>query len=320
MMKLNDLFYFVQVVDHGGFAAASRALRLPKSSISKRIAALEDDLGVRLIHRTTRQFAVTETGTGFYCHAKAALIEAEAAEETVRQQLGEPRGLVRLTASAAIVQMALADLIPEIAALYPRIQIGLVTTNRYVDLVQENFDIAIRAHRTELPNSEYVQRRLGFSPNYLVASPAYLAEYGTPSEPEGLRDHFGIFVDAMRSHKPTWRLCRQDDAGVDVPLIPKLFADDPLVSLNAALAGAAIANLPHGLCWPHIESGRLVRLLPDWRTGGTTTTILMPHRRGQLPSVRAVVDHLAKGLTHRLTLSDTKSSQNVRVLYSSAES
>ncbi len=303
MMKLNDLFFFVHVVDHGGFAAASRALGLPKSSISKRITALEDDLGVRLIHRTTRQFAITEAGTGFYRHAKAALIEAEAAEESVRRKLGEPRGLVRLTASAAMVQMALADLIPEIAALYPKIQISLVTTNRYVDLVQENFDIAIRAHRAELSDSEYVQRTLGFSPNYLVASPAYLAEHGTPSEPEDLRAHLGIFVDAMRPHKPTWRLCPQNDSAVDIPLIPKLFADDPMVILNAALAGTAIANLPHGLCWPPIKGGRLIRLLPNWRAGGTTTTILMPHRRGQLPSVRAVVDHLAKGLINRLALS-----------------
>ncbi len=303
MMKLNDLFFLVQVVDHGGFAAASRALGLPKSSISKRIAALENDLGIRLIHRTTRRFAVTEAGTGFYRHAKAALIEAEAAEEFVREQLGEPRGLVRLTASAAMVQMALGDLIPEVAALYPRIQISLVTTNRYVDLVQENFDIAIRAHRTDLPDSEYVQRRLGFSPNYLVASPEYLSKHGTPHEPEDLRGHHGIFVDGMRTHQPTWRLCRQDDASVDVSLVPKLFSDDPLVTLNASLAGTAIANLPHGLCWPYIQNGRLVRLMPDWSAGGTTTTILIPHRRGQLPAVRAVVDYLAKGLAQRMTLS-----------------
>lgn len=303
MMKLNDLSFFVHVVDHEGFTAASRALGIPKSSISKRIAALEDHLGVRLIHRTTRQFAVTEAGTGFYRHAKAALIEAEAAEESVRQQLSEPRGLVRLTASAAMVQMALAELIPEIAALYPKIQISVVTTNRYVDLVQENFDIAIRAHRIGLPDSEYVQRRLGFSPNYLVASPEYLVRYGTPGEPEDLRGHHGILVDGMRAHQPTWRLCRQDDADLDVPIIPKLFSDDPLVTLNAALAGTAIANLPHGLCWPYIEKVKLVRLMPDWSAGGTTTTILMPHRRGQLPAVRAVVDYLAKGLAHRMVLS-----------------
>lgn len=303
MVKLNDLFFFVHVVDHGGFAAASRGLGIPKSSISKRIAALEEDLGVRLLHRTTRRFAVTEAGTGFYRHAKAALVESEAAEESVRQLLGEPRGLVRLTASAATVQMALADLIPEISALYPKIQISLVTTNRYVDLVQDNFDIAIRAHRTELPDSEYVQRRLGFSPNYLVASPNYLARHGTPQGPEDLRDHFGIFVDGTRSHPPTWRLSRQDDAAIDIPLTPKLFADDPLVTLNAALVGTAIANLPHGFCWPYIESGKLIRLMPDWKAGGTITTILMPHRRGQLPSVRAVVDYLAKGLAHRMALS-----------------
>jgi len=292
-MKLNDLYFFVQVVEHGGFASASRILGIPKSTISKRVAALEEDLGVRLIHRTTRQFVITDTGEDFYQHAKAALIEADAAVDAVNRRLGEPRGLVRITASASTVQMALADLVMELSKVYPKVQIGLTTTNRYVDLVHENIDVAIRAHRKALADSEYIQRRLGFSPNYLVASPSYLAEHGVPTEPRQLTDHFGIFVESSRKNFQ-WQLENAEGVLVDVIAIPRLFSDDPHMTLKATLAGVAIANLPHGLSWPHIETGQLVRVMPEWTAGGSTTTILVPHRRGQLPSVRAVVEFISE--------------------------
>lgn len=300
-MKLNDLYFFVQVVDHGGFASASRTLGIPKSSISKRVAALEEDLGVRLIHRTTRQFAVTDMGEDFYQHAKAALIEADAAEEAVKRRLGEPRGLVRITASASTVQMALANLVTELSSVHPKIQIGLTTTNRYVDLVHENIDVAIRAHREPLADSEYVQRRLGFAPNYLVASPSYLAEHGAPTEPRQLTEHFGIFVESSRNNLQ-WQLKNAEGALFNAIPVPRLFLDDPHTTLKATLAGIAIANLPHGLSWPHIETGQLVHLMPDWTAGGSMTTILVPHRRGQLPSVRAVVEFIAERMPAMMRL------------------
>lgn len=233
-MKLNDLYYFVQVVDQGGFSAAARALGLPKSSLSKRIAVLEQDLGARLIQRTTRRLALTEAGQAFHRHAAAA-------QEAVTSRLAEPRGLVRISASPATVQMGLADILPGLARRYPKIRIALTATHRYVDLIQEGIDIAIRAHRHPLPDSELVQRRLGYAPNYLVAAPSYLAERGHPRQPADLAAHDG----------------------------------------------------------PAISAGRLVHLLPAWDAGGATTTLLVPHRRGQLPSVRAVLDYLAETLPGR---------------------
>lgn len=300
-MKLNDLFFFVNVVDRQGFGAAAKALNVPKSSISKRIAELEKDLGVRLIQRTTRRFAVTDAGKDFYRHAAAALVEAEAAEDAVKRRLSEPRGLVRITAATATVQMALADLLPELTRQYPKLQIGLVVTSRYTDLVQEGIDIAIRAHRHPLPDSDYVQRRLGYSPNYLVAAPEYLAANGSLSRPDELAEHCGI-VPESSPDSLTWSLRSASGGVVAVEPRPKLFTDDPYLIVNAALAGTAIANLPHGLAWPHIESGRLVRVLPEWDAGGATTTLLMPHRRGQLPSVRAVVESLAIGMAQKMGL------------------
>lgn len=296
-MKLNDLFFFVQVVDKNGFAAASRDLRLPKSSISKRVAELEKDLGVRLIQRTTRSFAVTDAGREFYRHAAAALLEAEAAENAVRSRLAEPTGTVRMTASMTTVQMGLADLLPRLAKRYPKVRVVLHTTNRFVDLVQEGFDIAVRAHHGPLPASDLLQRRLGFSPNYLVASTDYLDEHGAPRTAAELEGHFGVFADeALQTRPRTWLLRGPDGTSHEFALIPRFFADDPATSLSAALSGLGIACLPHGLCWPSIENGALVRLLPDWQAGGATTTILTPHRRGQLPSVRAAVEFLADGL------------------------
>lgn len=300
-IRLNDLFFFVQVVDNRGFAAASRALGIPKSTLSKRVAELEKHLGVRLIQRTTRHFGVTEAGEDFHRHAAAALLEAEAAENIVKRRLGEPRGLVRISASMATVQMALADLLPELARLYPKIQIGLVATSRYVDLVHEGIDLAMRAHREPLPDSGYIQHRLGYAPNYLVASPTYLDANGSPDQPEELASHFGI-VPESNGALVKWPLRNDNGAVKLVQPVPKLLTDDPFMIVNAALAGMAIANLPYGLARPHIESGRLVRLLPSWEMEGTSTTLLMPHRRGQLPSVRAVVDFLAERMVQHMSL------------------
>lgn len=300
-IKLNDLFFFVQVVDSHGFAAASRALGIPKSTLSKRVAELEKDLGARLIHRTTRQIGLTEVGEDFHRHAKAALLEAEAAEEVVKSRLAEPRGLVRVSTSMTTVQMVLADLLPELATRYPKIQVSLVTTSRYVDLIQEGIDLAIRAHREPLPDSELVQRRLGYAPNYLVASPSYLSINGNPEQPEDLVSHVGI-VPENSCMRFNWALRNSGGEIKVVQPIPKLFTDDPLMIVRGALAGMAIANLPDGLARPHIESGSLMRLLPSWEMEGATTTILMPHRRGQLPSVRAVVEFLAERMVQRMSL------------------
>ena len=292
-MKLNDLFFFVHVVESRGFAAASRSLGVPKSTLSKRVAELEVDLGARLLHRTTRQVALTDVGESFFRHAKAALLEAEAAGDAVRRRLSEPQGLVRISASSTTVQTDLADLLPELARRYPKIQVGVVVTSRYVDLVQEGIDVAIRVHRGALPNSDLVQRRLGYAPNYLVASPSYLAKHGNPARPEALTAHACVAPEASAASF-TWTLLGPEGAVVSVQPAVKLFADDPVLIVKAALAGMTVASLPHRLARPHIESGGLVRLLPLWEMKGATTTLLMPHRRGQLPSVRAVVDFLAE--------------------------
>ncbi|MGQ9426425.1 LysR substrate-binding domain-containing protein [Gilvimarinus sp. F26214L] len=306
MLNLNDLHFFVHVMDHGGFAAAARKLHIPKSTLSKRVAELEKSVGARLIHRTSRSFVPTEMGRNFYRHAVAALIEAEAAENLVKGRLAEPSGAVRITCSVPTAQISLADLLPTIARTYPKIQLEVHATDRFVDIVQEGFDIAVRDHFKPLPDSELVQRRIGSGSIFLIAAPSYLEEQGVPGRPEDLAGHEGLLSSQSEDN---WIL--RDQAGRQTEVRPKrrFTADESTVLLRAATAGLGIARLPRKLCQRELETGKLVRVLPDWTAGEVLSTLLIPHRRGLLPSVRVVCDALAEAIAAQGTASRGTASQ-----------
>lgn len=291
MYNLNDLVFFVQAAEFGSFAAAGRRLGQPKSTVSKRVAELEAALGARLIHRTSRSFALTETGRDFYDHARAAVIEAEAAETVVRNRLAEPSGTVKITASVPTAQFHLADRLHALARRFPKLEVQLHVTDRFIDLVQEGFDIAVRSHYAPLPDSGLMQRQIDTDPLILVASPAYMKERGTPSEPEALKEHDGLIVAASAR---SWRLSTDSGKIVEVAPRPRFFADESVVLLKSAIAGLGIACLPDSIAAPAIKEGSLTVVLPEWTAGMITTTILTPHRRSQLPSVRAVIDFLSE--------------------------
>lgn len=293
MLNLNDLYLFVQAVDHQGFAAAARQLGIPKSTVSKRVAELEKSLGVRLIQRSSRTFIVTETGQDFYRHAAAVLIEAETAEAVVKNRLAKPKGTVRLCASVPTAQLWLATLLPAIAVKYPAIKLQLDVADRFVDIVREGVDIALRDHFSPLPDSELIQRRISYQPGYLIVSQAYLSQHGTPASPDDLSAHQGVLTSATETK---WKLTNQQDCTVEVQPVPRFIANESMVLLQAAQARLGITCLPSKICQPSLESGALVRVLPDWTAGGVTTTLLMPHRRGQLPAVRVVADFLIEHL------------------------
>lgn len=294
MLNLNDVSLFVQVVDHRGFARAARALGTPKSTLSKRVAELERALGVRLIERTSRTFVVTDVGRDFYRHAAAMLVEAEAAESVVRGRLAEPRGTVRLTASVPTAQLSLAPILPELATAWPALRVVVHATDRFVDVVQEGFDLALRDHYAPLPDSELIQRRLGFDPSYLVASSAYLERRGgPPPAPAALEAHDGLLVALSET---TWELRHPSGATAAIAPQPRFVADESVLLLQAARAGLGIACLPASLCRPHLEQGALLRVLPEWTARGVTTTLLLPPRRAVLPSVRTVADFLVARL------------------------
>jgi DNA-binding transcriptional LysR family regulator len=293
-VNLNDLHFFVQAVDSGGFAAAARRLGCPKSTVSKRVAELEARLGVQLIHRTSRSFTLTEVGRDYYDHARAAMIEVEAAENIVHRRLAEPSGLVRITASVPTTQFRLADRLPDLAREYPKLQIQLHVTDRFVDVLQEGFDVAIRSHFGPLPDSDLVQRRMSEEPFVLVAAPDYLALRGTPLTPHVLAEHDGLLGSVSSK---IWRLNGGRGREVEVEPIPRFYADESAPLLKAAEAGLGIACLPRSFAEAALTRGRLVRVLPEWTAGTVTTTILTPHRRNQLPAVRAVIDFLCRPAT-----------------------
>ncbi|MBX5023895.1 LysR substrate-binding domain-containing protein [Rhizobium lentis] len=296
MLNLNDLLVFVRVVDHGGFAAAGRALRLPKSTLSKRLSELEREIGVRLIQRTSRSFAVTEIGHELYRHAAAMLIEAEAAEHVIKGRLAEPSGTVRITASMPVAQFRLSTLLPCLAARYPKVRITLDVSDRFVDIVQEGFDIAIRNHFAPLPDTDLVQRRIYHDPAWLVASVDYIREKGVCSRPEEASELEGLMASPSET---VWTLRNGEGAVVKITPMPRYVANETISLLEAAKAGLGVACLASSFCAPLIASGALVRILPEWTAGGVTTTLLIPHRRGQLPSVRIVADYLIAELSQR---------------------
>lgn len=291
MLKLNNLYFFVAAVEHGGFAAASRHLGVPKSTISKHVAELEENLAARLIHRTSRSFTLTDVGADFHEHARAALIEAEAAETVVRERLAEPRGTVKVTASVPVAQLYLADHLPALAATHPRLELQLDVSDRFVDVVQEGFDIAVRSHFAPLPDSGLVQRPVLVEPIILTAAPDYLNRNKLLQSPRHLKSHHGLLASATAR---TWSLADEAGAQIQVAPLPRMVANESTVLLNAAIAGLGVVCLPEQMCRTAMETGRLVRVLPDWNAGRVTTTLLMPHRRGQLPGVRAAIEFLVE--------------------------
>ncbi|TFW19587.1 LysR substrate-binding domain-containing protein [Duganella callida] len=294
MLDLNDFYFFVHVVDRGGFTAAGRTLRIPKSTLSHRMQQLEANLGVRLLNRTSRRFGMTDAGEEFYRHAVAMLREAELAEMTARNRLSEPTGTVRCTAGVATMQFALADLIGDFLLKYPKVNVVAHAADRPVDIVGENFDIAVRAHTDPLPDSNLVQKTLAPMPWFLFAGAGYLEQHGTPQTPDDLRSHPSLFM--MRTNvAPAWKLrhARQPSEEVVLPLTPRLLGDDMVGLQQAAIKGLGIVALPSYVCRAAVQAGALRRVLPDWIAGDSTLTALIPYRKGLLPSVRAFLDHLA---------------------------
>jgi DNA-binding transcriptional LysR family regulator len=298
MRDLNDLAFFVAVAEHRGFAAAGRALNIPKSRLSRRIALLEDELGVRLVQRSTRQFAVTELGQQFLAHCQAMLAEARAAEDTIATQRAEPRGLVRVSCPVEIAQNLVAHCLADFLAACPRVRVQLLVSNRRYDLLTENVDIAIRVRPVPEMDAELVTRTLGRAHRVMVASPAYLDLHGRPQHPRDLAAHRMLSLVEMETVQ-TWTFFPRGgtEAGnVRVEVEPALLCGEFNVLLQTALAGQGVTGLPVSVCGPAVRDGRLEHLLPDWQSSDSLLHLVYPSRRGMLPAVRALVDFLVERL------------------------
>ncbi|HEY1843447.1 MAG TPA: LysR family transcriptional regulator [Buttiauxella sp.] len=293
MQDLNDLWYFVQVVDNGGFSPASRVIGIPKSRLSRRIALLEERLDTRLIQRSTRSFTVTEAGQVFYRHCKAMIIEAEAAQEAIDTLRAEPRGLVRLTCPITLLHVHISEMLARFMAKYPQVAIQLEETNRQVDVLNENVDLAIRVRPLPLEDSDLVMRRLADRSMCLVASPELVERLGRPASPADLQSWPSL---ALSKPQQVYRWCLIGPGKQEVILhhAPRFVTTDMLALRTAAVAGVGIVQLPLLLLKEQIAAGRLVHLLPEWRTRKEIIHVVFPSRRGQLPAVRALIDFLAE--------------------------
>jgi DNA-binding transcriptional LysR family regulator len=291
MQDLNDLYYFVQVVDHGGFAPAGRALALPKSKLSRRIAALEGRLGVRLIQRSTRQFSVTEVGRTFYAHCKAMLVEAGAAEAAVEQVRSTPSGNVRLTCPVALLHAQLGTMLAGFMVECPNVELQLEATNRRVDVIGEGIDIAVRVRPMPIEDSGLMLKVLAEAGHVLVASPAFLARYNSIAVPADLAGLPSLDLGPPREQH-VWQLSGPDGAQAAVPHHPRLVTDDMLALREAAIAGVGILQLPLLMICDQIRAGDLVHVLPGWAPKLDVVHAVYPSKRGLLPSVRALLDYL----------------------------
>lgn len=293
MQDLNDFVWFVKVVDYGGFAAAGRALDLPKSRLSRRIAQLEERLGVRLIHRTTRQFTVTEVGQTFYQHCKAMMVEAEAAEEAVAALQAEPRGVVRITCPITLLHVHVGPMLARFMARYPGINLQLEATNRRVDLVGEEVDIAIRVRPRPFDDSDLVLRVLADRGHCLVVGPALIQRLGEPVVPSELSAWPGLSMNEGK-HIHKWALSGPGGAKAEIHYHPRLITTDMLALREAAMAGIGVVQLPILMVKDQLASGELVRVLNAWEPRREVIHAVYPSRRGLLPSVRTLVDFLTE--------------------------
>lgn len=293
MRDLNDLQYFALVVEHGGYAAAERASGISKSRLSRRVADLEEQLGVRLIQRSTRRFAVTEVGNDVYRQARGILDQAQELRDRVEQVISAPRGVVRMSVPSSIAQVHLSELLPKFRAEYPDIRVVLQVTNRRVDLINEQLDIAMRVRTRIEGGADFVVREFGTTRELLVASPEYLATAPALNTPEDLQQH-ATLVNSADETQHQWELHGPGQEVRRIPLKPVIAGSDFSMLLRLAVNGAGVTMLPETVCHQHVRDKELRIVLPDWNLPQGIAHMVYPSRRGVLPAVRAMIDFLAR--------------------------
>jgi DNA-binding transcriptional LysR family regulator len=293
MQDLNDLFYFVQVVEHGGFAPAGRALGMPKSKLSRRIASLEDRLGVRLIQRSTRRFQVTELGQAYYTRCKGMLLEADAAQTLIDTARDEPCGTVHVSCPVGLLHMHVADMLASFALRYSEVGVHLIDVNRPVDLLNEGVDVALRVRPVPLDDTDLVLRPLARAEQWLVASPILIAAHNSPQHPADLNSWPSLdFGTAGLRH--AWSMRGPDDAHVDLHHQPRFVTSDMLTLRKAAVAGIGVVRLPRIFILEELRRGDLVQVLPEWHLREELIHAVFASRRGLTSGVRALIEHLAE--------------------------
>ena len=301
MQDLNDMLYFAEVVERGGFAAAGRALGIPKSRLSRRVSDLETHLGVRLLQRTTRKLSLTEVGEAYLRHCQAMRESAQAAADTVAQVQTAPRGTIRVSCPVTLAQTVLAELMPRFLATYPEVRVEMMVSNRAVNLVEEGIDVALRVRPSVEDSGSMVVKRLDHATQILVASPEQLIRQGTPETLDDLARLDSIAMSAPDG-RSSWNLIGPGGVHQVVHYTPRYVADDLLTLKIAAMAGTGICWMPDYMCHEEIRARRLVRVLPDWAPLPAIVHAVFPSRRGLSPAVRRFLDYLGEAMPGRSSL------------------
>lgn len=291
---LNDLYFFARVVSAGSYTGAAKSLGLQTSKLSRRVARLEEELGVRLINRTTRRLSLTEAGQTFYRHCVALLEEAQAARDAIDQILARPQGLVRMSCPIGLLQGGLGALLGRFLRDHPEVRLALDATNRRVDVIEEGLDLAIRVRLPPIEDSGLAMRPFGLSEMILVATPDLIRAYGAPVAIEDIANLPSLSM-AAPDGKAVWRLIHPSGQKTEAAIVPRLATDDLLTLKGAALAGLGVALIPAHLVAEEVERGALTWLLPEWKTPGGVVHAVFQSRRGMVPAVRALLDYLVAG-------------------------
>lgn len=290
-LEPNDLVLFARVVDEGNLSRAAERLGVPKSTVSRRLAALEAELGERLLLRTTRKLTVTDFGRAVLDHARHVVEDVAAATSLAQHRQLEPSGRLRVTMPGDIANMVLAPLLAEFLLKHPAVTVEVDLTARFVDLIGENFDVAIRAGELR-DDASLAARRVAHFESGLYASPAYLARRGTPSTPDALIDHQTLSVLARGGDAMPWVLTKGDARWEGRPP-NRALANSPELLMQLAVAGAGIAVVHDYFALPYLQRGQLVQVLADWRTPTVTVWAVFPGRRLMPARTRAFLDALA---------------------------
>ena len=287
-VDLNSMAVFARVVEEQGFSAAARRLGLSKSAVSKHVAQLEDRIGARLLHRTTRRLRLTDVGAAFYERCARILAEAEEAELAVSRMSSAPRGTLRISAPVSFGSRFLAGPIAEFAIRYPELRIEMVLNDRLVDVVDEGYDVAIRIGR--LADSSLIAKRLCTMPMLVVGSQAYLTQHGTPQVPADLQQH-NCMLYSLSTTGDVYHF-RDGDRELSVKIDGSLRANNGDILMEAVRRGVGLAFMPAFLCGRDVRDGTVVEVLADYRTTTGAISAVYAHNRHLSVKVRMFVDFL----------------------------
>jgi len=289
-LEPNDLVLFARVVDEGSFSRAAERLGYPKSTVSRRVAALETQLGEQLLRRTTRKLTVTDFGRAVLEHAHHVVEDVAAAQSLAQHRQVQPSGRLRVTMPSDIGNLVLAPMLAEFVLKYPAVTLEVDLSSRFVDLIAENFDVAVRMGELR-DDATLAARRIASFTSGLYAAPSYVARRGVPAEPEALMEHDALRVLARTGDPQVWTLVRGEARWEGIPP-GHATANSPELLMRMALGGAGIAMIHDPFAAPYLERGELVQVLPDWSTPPVAASAVFPGRRLMPAHARAFVDAL----------------------------